>query len=150
MTSEEKQLLFKDLCARLPYGVVIHTDWKDVKLDHDHCGIGMLYYDRYSEEAKNAFGIDENDCSIIISGCYYGDIKPYLRPMSSMTEEEKEEFDEVLKSCNNKVFACPDKERRYNFFDAEQEDFMNAHHFDYRGLIEKGLALEATDGMYKQ
>lgn len=29
-------------------------------------------------------------------------------------------------------------------------DWLLAHHFDYRGLIPMGLALEATEGMYKQ
>ena len=130
MTQEDKELLLKDLCARLPYSVIVHCTDNDT--DDYNC---FLTTDILHE---------------IQIGYEYYDYKPYLRPMSSMTEEEKEEFDEVLKSCNNKVFACPDKERRYNFFDAEQEDFMNAHHFDYRGLIEKGLALEATDGMYKQ
>lgn len=131
MTKEEKQLLLIDLCARLPYGVIV----------------------------KENDGVNENDNKLLdidmFDGCInydyiIEDIKPYLRPISSMTEKEKKEFDKVLKSCNDKVFACPDKERRYNFFDAEQEDFMNAHHFDHRGLIEKGLALVAPEGMYKK
>lgn len=131
MTQEEKQLLLIDLCARLPYGVIV----------------------------KENDGVNENDNKLLdidmFDGCInydyiIEDIKPYLRPISSMTEKEKKEFDKVLKSCNDKVFACPDKERRYNFFDAEQEDFMNAHHFDHRGLIEKGLALVAPEGMYKK
>lgn len=132
MTQEEKQLLLKDLCARLPYHPCINIcndSWEG-------CQTGEFDTNLYSHH------IDAFVCDRI-------EVKPYLRPMSSMTEEEKEEFDKVLKSCNNKVFACPDKERRYNFFDAEQEDFMNAHHFDYRGLIPMGLALEAPEDMYK-
>ena len=64
------------------------------------------------------------------------DIKPYLRPMSSMTEEEKGEY--------------------YNSYDWEyfeegtSFDWLNENHFDYRGLIKKGLALEAPDNMYKE
>lgn len=145
MTQEEKQLLLKDLCARLPYGIIIaefdkyDNQIKEFKLKMiGDCG--YLEYDacRDGEQSASLYSkVTRNYC------------KPYLRPMSSMTEEEKKEFDEVLKSCNNKVFACPDKERRYNFFDAEQEDFMNAHHFDYRGLIPMGLALEAPEDMYK-
>ena len=131
MTEQDKKLLLVDLCARLPYGVIV----------------------------KENDGVNENDNKLLdidmFDGCInydyiIEDIKPYLRPISSMTEKEKKEFDKVLKSCNDKVFACPDKERRYNFFDAEQEDFMNAHHFDHRGLIEKGLALVAPEGMYKK
>lgn len=129
MTQEEKQLLLKDLCARLPYGVKIQRD---------------NVYDANTKVIETlGIRLTRDD---IIDRLH---TKPFLRPMSSMTEEEKKEFDKVLKSCNDKVFACPDKERRYNFFDAEQEDFMNAHHFDYRGLIEKGLALEAPKDMYK-
>lgn len=145
MDKIEKELLFKDLCARLPYEVVIHTDWKDVKLDHDHCNIGMLYYERYSEEAKKECGYDENDCSIIISGCYYGGVKPYLRPMSSMTEDEEIDFtflSEEILSVGKNDDTC--------VLSVGQIDWLNAHHFDYRGLIEKGLALEAKEGMYKQ
>ncbi len=128
MTNEEKQLLLKDLCARLPYGV-------NINVPHH-------YGDEDGIISLDVFWLHD---------IQHGrkEIKPYLRPMSSMTEEEKKEFDKVLKSCNNKVFACPDKERRYNFFDAEQEDFMNAHYFDYRGLIPMKLALKAPKDMYK-
>ena len=123
MTNEERELLLKDLCARLPYGVIIHTDYKEVKLDRNHCGIGVLYYEHYSDEAKKDCNYDTTNFSIILSGCYYGDnIKPYLRSMSSMTEEEKKEED-------NTVFMF-------------LQDFYNEYHFDYRGLIEKGLAIE--------
>ena len=131
MKQEDKELLLKDLCARLPYLVKGLYQWKgNVPFDRELDGrlYDELYLSLYSTEDSS--------------------FKPYLRPMLSMTEEEKKEFDEVIKSCNNKVFTCPEQERRYIFFDAEQEDFMNAHHFDYRGLIEKGLALEATEDMY--
>ena len=137
MTQEEKQLLLKDLCGRLPYGVVIHTDWEDIKLDRVNCCLGMLYYEHYSEEAKKKCGYDENDCSIIISGCYYGDVKPYLRPMSSMTEEEKNEY-------FGRTLTIDIVETSRQVI-----DWLLKHHFDYRGLIEKGLALEAPAGMYK-
>ena len=155
MTQEEKQLLFKDLCAMLPYGVVIHTDWKDVKLDRDHCGIGMLYYEHYSEEAKKECGYDENDCSIIISGCYYGDVKPYLRPMSSMTEEEEKEFNEIIGYKGVDVNGCTRCDNVHTMYGiyipgiSNLIDWLLAHHFDYRGLIPMGLALEAKEGMYR-
>ena len=58
-------------------------------------------------------------------------LEPYLRPMSSMSEEEYQEFGyDVLR------------------YTPREFDWLNAHHFDYRGLIEKGLALEAPEGMY--
>lgn len=142
MIQEEKELLLKDLCARLPYGVKVEAvPYADPQI--------LCSIDPIRKEFRLDFGEYKNIFATNWVGEEYSVVKPYLRPMSSMTEEEKEEFDKVLKSCNNKVFACPDKERRYNFFDAEQEDFMNAHHFDFRGLIPMGLALEAPEDMYK-
>lgn len=141
MTQEDKQLLLKDLSSRVIPNTKVRVigDW--------------FYEEREPYDSILTFMImktfEENDNLSLV-------VKPYLRPMSSMTDEEKKEFDKVLKSCNDKVFACPEKERRYKFFDAEQEDFMNAHYFDYRivpstgkTLIESGVALRAPEGMYK-
>jgi len=111
MTNEEKQLLLIDLCGRLPYGVI--------------CNL----YD--VEDANKKFQLKELS-NLIISAVNSGCIKPYLRPMSSMTEEEYEEFGyDVLR------------------YTPREFDWLNKHHFDYRRLIEKGLALEAPKGMYK-
>ena len=146
MTQEEKQLLLKDLCSRLPYALVIHTDYKDIKLDRNHCGIGVLYYEHYSEEAKKDCGYDENDFSIIISGCFYGDtVKPYLRPMSSMTEEEKQW---------SRWYQQDAKSDNFMLYMSRYVEWLDSNHFDWRTdgngktLIEKGLALEAPEGMY--
>ena len=139
MKLEDKQLLFIDLCARLPYG--IYLKHPNVRYPVQLIAISNQGGQSLCRvmQPTDAYGLVENIAPSIEL------VKPYLRPLSSMTEEEKKEFDETLKSCNRKVFACPDKERRYKFFDAEQEDFMNKHHFDYRGLIEMGLAINAND-----
>ena len=109
MTQEDKQLLLKDLCARLPYGV------------------------KFQGEDSNVYTLDSaNYFALQVEGVVF---KPYLRPMSSMTEEEKSEY---FNSYNWEYF-----EKGTPF------DWLNAHHFDYRGLIEKGLALEAPEDMYK-
>lgn len=128
MTKEDKELLFKDLCAMLPYHVRVKVWLKDKTTEE---GILDLEHN-YGDVLRDAF--------------YYKkiiDIKPYLRPMSSMTEEEKNEYcklqDEVLYSSGRLVTD--------NIND--MVDWLNAHYFDYRGLIEKGLALEAPEGMYK-
>jgi len=134
MTLEDKELLLKDLSARLPYGIVINTGDKDLKLDKQHQCIGVLY----PEDCSDEFNERNNNASfyITISGCYYGEeIKPYLRPMSSMTEEEKKELWELLKKLGM-------------ISDVKRLDWLVAHHFDIRNLIEKGLALEAPEGMY--
>ena len=106
MEENLKQLLLKDLCARLPYKVNIQVkDWAvlDAELEIGH--INRLQNDNL-------------------------ELKPYLRPMSSMTEEENSELGELI-----------------TIYD--DVDWMLAHHFDVHNLIEKGLALEAPEGMYK-
>ena len=118
MTQEEKQLLLKDLCARLPYYTELHSNATD-----DNWAILT---------------------PVIVSNLMNADddlvIKPYLRPMSSMTEEEKEEY-EMLQ-------VYPGFKTNHTDL-TDMYDWLNAHHFDYRGLIERGLALEAPEGMYK-
>ena len=127
MSQEDKQLLFKDLCARLPYGV---------KLQRNNV------YDSSKKEIEfltlQGFQDIENHNSIELLN-----IKPYLRPMSSMTEEE---VDEWAKASNMKFDM---EDGFFDCYDAHLSvDWLNAHHFDYRGLIEKGLAIEAPEGMY--
>ena len=107
MTREEKQLLLKDLCARLPYEV--------------QCEIGGLRHGPYT--------FTGNDVEDLIAGRMF---KPYLRPISSMTEEEEIYY--------NTIYIT------LKFY--EKEDWLNAHHFDYRGLIPMGLAFEAPKDMY--
>ena len=127
MTQEQKQLLLKDLCARLPYNVVIRCT------DNDTDYKCFLTTDILNE---------------LLHNIEYYDYKPYLRTMSSMTEEEKKEFDSLM----NKV-----EERCINAYGiggytlafTELNDWLNKNMFDYCGLIEKGLALEAPEGMYK-
>ena len=140
MTQEEKQLLLKDLCGRLPYGVMVSVQGGEFD----------SYKYPYQLTAVSKFGLD-SFCKvyhpIYIPFCgtpNVEDIKPYLRSMESMTEEEINEFilisDTVL-WLRNKRSTC--------ILSLEQMDWLNAHHFDYRGLIPKGLALEAPKDMYK-
>ena len=133
-TQEDKELLLKDLCARLPY--------KPKALVNGHLAtiLGI-------DEDVVIVGIDGNDYKdeIVVSADDNGDdIKLYLRPMSSTTEDETIEFikltDSVVKYAN----------RYYMVLSLQQIDYFNAHHFDYRGLIPKGLAIEALEGMYRE
>ena len=111
----DEELLLIDLCARLPYDTIVNID-----------------NGKYREDVK-------------LRPCHLADfnvwnIRPYLRPMSEMTDEERNEFDEY-------TFEV------ISFFGQALEagqltDWLNAHHFDYRGLIPMGLALEAPDEMY--
>ena len=120
MTQEDKELLLKDLCARLPYGV----------------------------KAKYYGSAEECECYDTIEGIYpiddevvigqYGlsveDIKPYLFPLSSMTEEQKKE--------QEAHFICINHDMSFSI--CRYMEWCYKNHFDYRGLVEKGLAIDAT------
>ena len=127
MKQEDKELLLKDLCARLPY---------NVKVGRQNC--------------FNPNKVEVENISEIISHCSYEDLvglidnlhlKPYLRPMSSMTEEEKEEYSKL---CFEISYNAETEKWGTILF-----DWLNANHFDYRHFIEKGLAIESPVGMYK-
>ena len=125
MTQEEKQLLLKDLCARLPYKVKAR------------------FCNGVKEERGDVWDIDMFSGAINVD-YIIDDVKPYLRPMSSMTEEE---YEDLCNSCTWLWFK--DDLRTVTHGDHKCYDWLNAHHFDYRGLIEMGLALEAPKRMYK-
>ena len=124
MTQEEKQLLLQDLCTRLPYRVMIKS-------------------------------VGENK----IVGLW--DLKdvdnlplPYLRPMSSMTEEERMEFTKLFdKWHDDELFDYIEEGAEFSIWKHKGIspvvfDWLNAHHFDYRGLIHMGIAIEAPNDMY--
>lgn len=147
MTKEDKELLLKDLCARLPYGVVCHYNTA-IPMIGEVINNGELQKIKHKGESFVVNGAD----------CLYDDIKPYLRSMSSMTEEEKYylttrigfEIDDET----HKIGSCIDEDLNMPLFIDIDDiinliEWLNSHHFDYRGLIEKGLALEAPEGMYK-
>jgi len=130
MTEEEKRLLLKDLCARLAYGVMIYLHTSS---------------DRGSTIVLNSdiYGFIED---VLNNGPYeIKEIKPYLRPLSSMTEEEKAEYTSY---CFEQPFLQKDKTPNLGSVPM-CIDWLIANHFDYRGLIPMGLALEAKEGMYK-
>lgn len=156
MTKEEKDLLLRDLCMRLPYSTLCYCKWtKDAPNDTSGC---VQEVSTYLLEELMIIGDPNYECQIC-------EIKPYLRPLSSITEAEKIELykiagfyyfsnDELLKNewrqfsgafSENKLFLP------YPIWGDDLDnvyDWLNAHHFDYRGLIPMGLALEASEGIY--
>lgn len=136
MKQEDKDLLLKDLCARIPYGVICHYNCvircDTMEINKANC-IGKLE-GIIPFNGRIGFMVGGDKVNAL-----FGDIKPYLRSMSSMTEEEydqlyidsrvKEDSDDILDALANDMDAI---------------DWLNAHHFDYRGLIPKGLAIEVT------
>lgn len=140
MTQEEKELLLKDLSSRLRYQPFCKK--VDVEDDFCECDATLGYSLR-----------DLIDNKIII--------KPYLRPMSSMTEEEREEFWKEVLDIDWRELEFDEEPDEVPFPFTENDcgfyldniyladlfaviDWLNEHHFDYRGLIPKGLAIEVT------
>ena len=122
MTQEDKELLLKDLNARLPYGVKIEITWWVMG---EGVGINTTLGPDCIEELLN----DEDGDT---------EIKPYLFPLSRMTEEQKM----FLKQQNWCIAISTSGTVETNI---EGIDWLNKNHFDYRGLIEKGLAIDATN-----
>ena len=130
MTQEDKELLLKDLCARLPYG--IKASYYGVEEERETWDvIEGITLDGY---------VDIGQYSLPIEG-----IKPYLFPLSSMTEEQYNEF---FSYCHNiemaEVKASGDYLKAAYIGDDAKYSWLNKNHFDYRELIEKGLAIDAT------
>ena len=131
MTQEDKSLLLKDLCARLPYGVKFACN-KNV---YTAKGLDLIVTDEGDwEYAVTAKGIAPIEIDFI---------KPYLFPMSSMTETQCYELASIRSGFQDcwKYIKTPIPLSICNF---EQIDWFHKNHFDYRGLIEKGLAIDAT------
>ena len=141
MTKEEKRLLLEEICSRSPYGVKVWRQGEDYVVSSIDIEKQRVYL-KVDFEAVRGWWFDIEE------------VRPYLRPMESMTEEEKEEIafirdrdfqsvrkwvhDESIKETGN---ICP--------VSCGEIDYCNKKHLDYRWLIDEGLALEAPEGMYK-
>ena len=140
MTQDFKDLLLKDLCARLPYGV-------------------KFVIDNGQNNIRTLTGIDEAipyedwqmcACAHGISAIPIEYIKPYLFPLSSMTEEQREELFTVVLDEQVSISDCSFNDMTgyseiLTSYIIDAIDWLNKNHFDFRGLIEKSLALDATN-----
>ncbi len=139
MKKENKELLLKDLCARLPYGVICNTPEGDGHL----CSIiQTIFGTEYGINIKATERDYFNDKEVCI--------KPYLRPMSSMTEEEKIYIDHKFGADNyGNITIYSSYEGGASEIELADivgfQDWLNKNMFDYRGLIPMGLAIEVTE-----
>ena len=118
MTQEDRQILLKDLSSRLPYGVRYRRfAWDDKR--EEECISAKIYSISPDGYVRN-YHEDESD--------YIDNVRPYLFPLSSITKKTLEELSAYIDIKNAYV----------------EVEFFNSHHIDYRGLIEKGLAIDAT------
>ena len=136
MMQEEKDLVFKDLCSRLPYNCIVSI------------AEGGIYGIQWDDATLNSYlllQIKEEDA--------WEYVKPYLRPMNSMTEDEYNDmYNELYLSQKEFYTNCGNTDYigKYIRLIANDtvNDWLNKNMFDYRGLIKRGLALEAPEGMY--
>ena len=135
MKQEDKDLLLKDLCSRLPYGIYGNYLNSDGSLSDDKLlrRVKIGYHDLICADGHDGMVLN-------------GFLKPYLFPLSSMTEEQYESLNK--NNCAHSVeysvkngFKC----LYFKTYSLELIDWLNKNHFDYRGLIEKGLAIDATN-----
>ena len=128
MIQENKKLLLIDLSTMLPYGVICNTSKGNGHL----CSINQtIFGTKYGINIKATERDYFNDNEEII--------KPYLRPLSSMTDEEYKEYSKLW-DLQDKFPTDADIRFKTDVF-----DWLNIYHFDYRGLIEKGLAIKVTE-----
>lgn len=145
MTQEDKELLLKDLCVRLPYEVKVSTIDEDGSLENVW---DILWYNTFTADVKLTHSIEDANKIIDIF-----EIKPYLFPLSSMTEEQKrecfkepipielDEYFEIWSKISSDTYTIVS-----NMIDwLKVIDYLNKNHFDYRGLIQKGLAIDCTN-----
>ena len=125
MTREDRQLLLKDLCGRLPHGVKVLQN-NGIESILDGCPSKKEYCFNLIWDSHKGYW---NQCQAVIT-----EFKPYLRSMSSMTEEERRELSELT---------------TFTIWTPKVYEWYIKHHFDIHNLIEKGLALVAPEGMYK-
>ena len=151
MTQADKKLLLKDLCARLPYGVKVKVLNEDI-----------LRYDYFSEEGGFIKGIENINDGLFVIECRkdgyvlsYDEFKPYLLPLSSITEMLEDlntigffKYCDTIANVSHLESKNGISEEIYTYIDIESisglMNFFHSHHIDYRGLIEKGLAIDAT------
>ena len=143
-TQTDKELLLKDLSARLPYGVLgqceidasYDTEFETITQTHKFQAVahGII------EDSLFVCPMIENQDELeianeeIADGVYIFDFKPYLFPLSSMTDKQKDEYQYITERWMNDSF--------YSISDST--DWLNKNHFDYRGLILRGIAIDAT------
>lgn len=138
MIQEDKELVLKDVCARLPYNVICQVEFKESG--------------KYKSEIMLLSGIFTDEAYFTAKGgsIYSNDYKPYLFPLSSMTSEQLFEVQEIMGKNEIEI-----EDGFFNIIDSSRNtityleilavlEWFYKNHFDINGLIEKGLAIDAT------
>ena len=131
MTTENNELVVSELCARFPYTVYAYLNDKIVKLIDIHFTSRNEPTFTFSDGTKQYIGVDVDR------------IKLCLRPMKSMTPEEREDYEQTLSVMSDGLGT------KITYTSYYAISWLIEHHFDYKDLIGKGLAIEATPKLYK-
>ena len=151
MKQKDKEVLLVDLCARLPYGVkILHKGWN-------------YEWDDELSTVERVVGIDEDFIYTKVIDTHNGeeyrddkwpidtfDDKLLLRPMSSMTNEERFEIEQItgpdIEIRDDFINLLSPSVKRFSYLELLAIfEWLNVHHFDYNGLINKGLAIAVTE-----
>lgn len=122
MKQEDKDLLLQDLCARLPYGVKMNHI-----ADTENNPVTLVGVAKTMITLESPAGYETSNIE---------DYIPYLFPLSSMTEEQYDEFTDMGYSVT---------ENWWSMANYHQIEWLNKNYFDYKGLIPKGLAIDCTN-----
>lgn len=147
MDEKEYDLVMKDLCGRLPYGVKANVaGWDEEKQEEVNIPLRV-----YSIDTDGYLRFDDNDYDVNYYGIEHCTL--FLRPLSSMTNEEKHECQDILggnvEISDDFIVIIDSSIKSLSYLELEALfSWLNKKMFDYRGLISKGLALEAPEGMY--
>lgn len=131
MTSTDKEILLSDLCARFPYTICVYLDDKVTQIKE-------IKYDSRNEVYFTLVGGSKTYIGVDIER-----IKPFLKSLKNMTPKEKMEYERTLNILEDGLGT------KLTYTSYYAIEWLNEHHFDFRGLIEKGLAIEAPKDMYK-
>lgn len=145
MKQQDKELLLKDLCARLPYGVKVGITYSKDS--------GSSLRDRICTKEIDILNVDI--VWLFQQSEIY--IKPYLFPLSSMTEEQTKEVHNLI---YQGISESIDETKEWLKTRKENDlrpitltyilsyklviDWFCKNHFDYRDLIPKDLANDAS------
>lgn len=130
MKPNDKARLFIDICSKYPYGLIVKFNDKNLCVEEVHFSRGD-YFLTLSDGIKKYVGVSVER------------VKPYLKSIKNMTEEEREEYYSTFNHLDDDLGS------KIVYPSIASNDWLNAHHYDCRGFIEEGLALEATPDIYK-
>jgi hypothetical protein len=141
MTQEQKELLLREISSRLPYGVKVYVNQSQLQ-NYDYKWKNWNFNEEPQEiDGVSIYGVTFGCMDMSDGVIDFEFIKPYLFPLTSMTKEQRKELHDKLIKLG---FQAIDDEINPIEIAKFEINYYLENHFDYNGLIEKSLALDAT------